>query len=130
MRRTVLGLEPLGERITPTSLVVRNGVLIAIGGCYADTLRVSCEDGVLYATLNQRSLSVPEGWVHSIVARMGASADYVEIDQRLLRPTKTSTLVADISKARRAFGFRGLGQSRVLSDFFIFSILASPERRY
>lgn len=45
-------------------------------------------------------------WVDQAFAVVGLKADdYVEIDQRLLRPTKTSTLVADITKARRLFGF-------------------------
>jgi GDPmannose 4,6-dehydratase len=33
------------------------------------------------------------------------SADYVEIDPKLLRPGKTSTLIADYSKAKKAFGY-------------------------
>lgn len=33
------------------------------------------------------------------------ATDYVEIDPKLLRPGRTSTLVADYSKARKVFGF-------------------------
>ena len=33
------------------------------------------------------------------------AADYVEIDKKLLRPGRTSTLVADCSKAKRVFGY-------------------------
>jgi GDPmannose 4,6-dehydratase len=46
-------------------------------------------------------------WVDEAFSIVGLrSADYVEIDQRLLRPTKTSALVADISKARKVFRFQ------------------------
>lgn len=34
-----------------------------------------------------------------------SAADYVEIDPKLLRPGKTSTLIADYDKAQRVFGF-------------------------
>ncbi len=33
------------------------------------------------------------------------SAEYVEVDPKLLRPGKTSTLIADYAKANKAFGF-------------------------
>jgi GDPmannose 4,6-dehydratase len=33
------------------------------------------------------------------------SADYVETSQEFFRPTKTSTLIADTTKAKEAFGF-------------------------
>jgi GDPmannose 4,6-dehydratase len=33
------------------------------------------------------------------------AADYIEIDKKLLRPGKTSTLVADFTKAKKAFGY-------------------------
>jgi len=33
------------------------------------------------------------------------AADYVEVDPKLLRPGKTSTLIADYSKAKKAFGY-------------------------
>ena len=33
------------------------------------------------------------------------AADYVEIDKKLLRPGRTSTLVADYSKAKSVFGY-------------------------
>lgn len=53
------------------------------------------------------------GEAHSVRAfaeeafrQVGLSAtDYVEIDPKLLRPGKTSTLIADYTKAQRAFGF-------------------------
>lgn len=45
-------------------------------------------------------------WVDHAFAIVGLRAgDHVEIDERLLRPTKTSVLCGDISKAKRAFGF-------------------------
>jgi GDPmannose 4,6-dehydratase len=45
-------------------------------------------------------------WVGEAFKIAGLSADkYVSIDERLIRPTKTSALIADISKARNAFGF-------------------------
>ena len=33
------------------------------------------------------------------------AADYIEIDPKLLRPGKTSTLIADYSKAKKTFGY-------------------------
>ena len=45
-------------------------------------------------------------WVDEAFAAAGLRADrFVEIDPKLLRPTRTSALVADITKARGAFGF-------------------------
>ncbi len=45
-------------------------------------------------------------WVDAAFAAVGLRAeDYVTTDPALLRPTKTSALIGDISKAGRAFGF-------------------------
>jgi len=45
-------------------------------------------------------------WVDEAFSIVGLTPDdHVVIDPRLLRPTKTSVLVGNISKARAAFGF-------------------------
>ncbi len=45
-------------------------------------------------------------WVDEAFAAVGLSSDnHVVIDERLLRPTKTSVLTGDTSKAKAAFGF-------------------------
>jgi len=45
-------------------------------------------------------------WVDAAFAVVGLrSDDYVTTDPALLRPTKTGTLIGDITKARKAFGF-------------------------
>ncbi len=66
-------------------------------------LQIDKPDDFVIATGEAHSVSE---WVDEAFASVGLkSGDYVSIDQKLLRPTKTSTLVGDISKARRAFGF-------------------------
>ena len=45
-------------------------------------------------------------WVDAAFAEVGLrSDDYVTTDRALLRPTKTDTMIGDITKARRTFGF-------------------------
>ncbi|MDI9569388.1 MAG: GDP-mannose 4,6-dehydratase [Pseudomonadota bacterium] len=45
-------------------------------------------------------------WVEEAFSSVGLNADdYLVIDRNLLRPSNTSTLIGDISKARKVFGF-------------------------
>lgn len=58
-------------------------------------------------------------------ARVGLSPDeYVEQDPGLLRPTKTSALVGDASKAREAFGFSPKYRMEELVDLMVAADLA------
>lgn len=66
-------------------------------------LQLDAPDDFVIATGEAHSV---REWVDEAFAAAGLRADdHVEIDPKLLRPTKTSALVGDISKARRAFGF-------------------------
>jgi len=45
-------------------------------------------------------------WVEKAFAAVNLNPDkYVEVDPKLVRPTKTSSLVGDITKAKKTFGF-------------------------
>ena len=64
-------------------------------------------------------------WVDEAFSIVGfESADYVEIDQRLLRPSKTGVLVGDISKAKQAFGFSPTVRFRQLVRLMVEADLA------
>jgi GDPmannose 4,6-dehydratase len=66
-------------------------------------LQLDAPDDFVIATGEAHSV---REWVDEAFSIVGLKADdYVEIDQGLLRPTKTSVLVGDISKAKQAFGF-------------------------
>jgi len=66
-------------------------------------LQLDAPDDFVIATGEAHSV---REWVDEAFSIVGLKADdYVEIDQSLLRPTKTSVLVGDISKAKQAFGF-------------------------
>lgn len=86
-RRTVLGLEILSERITPTTLVVRNGVLIVNGSSWSDTIQVSCQDGMIHASVNQRELTAPASWIRRVAIHAGDSADFVFVDASVTVPS-------------------------------------------
>ncbi len=55
--------------------------------------------------------------------------DYVEIDPKLLRPGKTSTLVADYSKAQKTFGYEPKVKYKDLVKIMIDFDIAEEKRR-
>jgi GDPmannose 4,6-dehydratase len=66
-------------------------------------LQLDKPDDFIIATGETHSV---EEWVKEAFAVVNLkSDDYVLTDPKLLRPTKTSTLTGDISKAKKAFGF-------------------------
>lgn len=66
-------------------------------------LQLDKPDDFIIATGETHSV---EEWVKEAFAVVQLkSDDYVLTDPKLLRPTKTSTLTGDISKAKKAFGF-------------------------
>jgi len=66
-------------------------------------LQLDRPDDFIIATGETHSV---KEFVDEAFAAAGLKAeDYVDSDRRLFRPTKTSELVGDISKARKAFGF-------------------------
>lgn len=66
-------------------------------------LQLDKPDDFIIATGETHSV---EEWVKEAFAVVHLkSDDYVLTDPKLLRPTKTSTLTGDISKAKKAFGF-------------------------
>jgi GDPmannose 4,6-dehydratase len=66
-------------------------------------LQMEKADDYIIATGEAHSV---KEWVDEAFAVVNLKAeDYVVTDPALLRPTKTSTLIGDISKAKKAFGF-------------------------
>lgn len=66
-------------------------------------LQLDRSDDFVIATGEAHSVNE---WVEEAFAIVNLKAeDYVKTDPSLLRPTKTSTLIGDIAKAREAFGF-------------------------
>ena len=53
---------------------------------------------------------------------------YVEVDPKLLRPGKTSTLIADYSKAKKAFGYEPKVKFKELIKIMIEADRADAER--
>ena len=66
-------------------------------------LQLEEPDDFIIATGEAHSV---QEWVEKAFSTVGLSAnDFVETDPALLRPSNTSTLVGDITKAQRIFGF-------------------------